>query len=197
LLVGVTGNVDLALYTLDEPDRARARLEDALKATQRAAELTHQLLAYSGRAHFSEERLDVSALAAEMVQLLGTNLSDRARVDLELRSDLPKVLADPTLIRQVLMNLLTNAHDALETRGHRLVVRTGTMLCDRDLLANTHVPPTSSRASTCSSSSRTTAAAWTKPRCSASSIRSSRPSSPAVGSACRWCSRPCSATAAP
>jgi signal transduction histidine kinase/ActR/RegA family two-component response regulator len=139
LLVGVTGNIDLALYSLDDPQQVRQRLEGALRATQRAADLTHQLLAYSGRAKLSEELVDLGTVVDEMVRLLGTSLTDRAKVTLDLAHELPRVFGDGTLIRQVTMNLLTNARDALGSSGGRIAVRTGVVHCDEAYLRGEHV----------------------------------------------------------
>ncbi|MCC7015476.1 MAG: response regulator [Planctomycetes bacterium] len=140
LMVGVMGNIDLALSHAEDRAIVATRLNDALCATERASELTHQLLAYSGRAKFSEELIDLGAVVTEMLQLLGTSLTDRAQPTLELDPALPLVRGDATLIRQVAMNLLTNARDALGPNGGRITVRTGVAECDLDYLRNELVP---------------------------------------------------------
>ena len=123
LLVGVLGNVGLALGELPADSPARATIETIRLAGTRAAELTRQLLAYSGKGKFVVEPVDLAALVRESGQLLSSSLSRHAQVNYELGAELPHVEADATQIRQVVMNLLTNASDALEGRPGTISVR--------------------------------------------------------------------------
>ena len=88
-------------------------MQDVETSAQRAAELTRQMLAYSGRGKFVVEPLNLSQVVQEMTQLLGRVISKRARLSLHLRDDVPPIVADATQLRQVVMNLITNASDAL------------------------------------------------------------------------------------
>ena len=126
LLVGVLGNASLALLDLTEESPAFAPVTDIERAAHRASDLTRQMLAYSGRGQFIVEPVDLSELVAEMGSLLRTVLSSQATLEFALASPLPLMEGDATQIRQVVMNLITNASDALGDGGGRIHVSTGT-----------------------------------------------------------------------
>lgn len=110
LLAGIHGNLELA--TLErEPAMSARRLEEARQGTRRASELTNQLLAYAGRARLEETSVALDEVVREMVDLLGSSL--HARAALELDTVPARVRGDATLLRQVVMNLLTNAIEAI------------------------------------------------------------------------------------
>ena len=113
LLAGILGNAGLAALELGEHSPARPFLREVEKAAERSAELANQMLAYAGRGRLQTRLVDLSSLVDEMAGLLRTSISKKARLHLDLASDLPAVEADPTQLRQVVMNLLTNGSDAL------------------------------------------------------------------------------------
>jgi two-component system cell cycle sensor histidine kinase/response regulator CckA len=78
--------------------------------------LSRQMLAYSGRARFSTELLHLSEAAGELVELLAASIPKHVRVETDLPEALPRVEVDPTQIRQVIMNLVTNAAEAIGQR---------------------------------------------------------------------------------
>ncbi len=133
LLHVVLGNADIALSNLTPGSPARDPLEEVVRATLRAADLTRQLLAYSGKGAFIVRHLDLSTEVREMATLLRTSISKQATLGWELDSKLPAISADPTQIRQIVMNLITNASDALGEKGGVITLRTGvTRLEDLD-----------------------------------------------------------------
>jgi PAS domain S-box-containing protein len=133
LLHVVLGNADIALSNLKTGSPAREPIEEVVRATLRAADLTRQLLAYSGKGTFVVRHLDLSIEVREMATLLRTGISKQATLAWELSSTLPAVSADPTQIRQIVMNLITNASDALGQAGGTITLRTGvTRLEDLD-----------------------------------------------------------------
>ncbi|HEV8176337.1 MAG TPA: response regulator, partial [Gemmatimonadales bacterium] len=125
LLHVVLGNADIALSNLPKTSPAREPIEEVVRATLRAADLTRQLLAYSGKGAFVVRHLDLSTEVREMATLLRTGISKQATLAWELSSTLPAVSADPTQIRQIVMNLITNASDALGETGGTITLRTG------------------------------------------------------------------------
>jgi two-component system, cell cycle sensor histidine kinase and response regulator CckA len=125
LLHVVLGNADIALSRLPRSSPAREPLEEVVRATIRAADLTRQMLAYSGKGVFVVRHLDLSNEVREMATLLRTAISKQAPLVWELASYLPAVNADPTQIRQIVMNLITNASDALHEQGGTITLRTG------------------------------------------------------------------------
>jgi PAS domain S-box-containing protein len=125
LLHVVLGNADIALNQLSKGTPAREPLEEVVRATLRAADLTRQLLAYSGKGAFVVQHLDLSSEVREMATLLHTAIAKQAVLAWELAPDLPAVSADPTQVRQIVMNLITNASDALGEEGGTITLRTG------------------------------------------------------------------------
>ena len=139
LLVGVLGNAGLALLELPEDSSARQPIRDIEVSAQRAAELTRQMLAYSGRGRFRVEPVDLSSVVEEMSQLLRRVISKQTQLSLRLGRDLPAVVADATQLRQVVMNLITNASDALGDTAGTVTLETGTVMADRAMLASTYL----------------------------------------------------------
>lgn len=112
-LVGILGNSDLALTLMGKESPARQFVEDIVSAAQRAADLTNQLLAYSGRGHFDIGVTNLNDIVTDMISILKPAISKKAQLDLDLAASLPDIQVDISQIRQVIMNLITNASDAL------------------------------------------------------------------------------------
>jgi two-component system cell cycle sensor histidine kinase/response regulator CckA len=123
LLVGILGNAELALARLGGDAPARALVEGIREAGLRAAELAHQILAYSGNQPTMRQRVDLAALARDTLLLLRTSLPPHARLSVEAPDRPAWVAGDPTQLRQVLMNLLLNAGEALPKSGGEVRVR--------------------------------------------------------------------------
>ncbi|HEY3011895.1 MAG TPA: ATP-binding protein [Gemmatimonadales bacterium] len=130
LLHVVLGNADIALSRLPARSPAREPLEEVVRATIRAADLTRQMLAYSGKGAFVIRHLDLSQEVRETATLLRTALSKQASLVWDLASNLPAVNADATQVRQIVMNLITNASDALGKEGGTIRLRTGVVRRD-------------------------------------------------------------------
>ncbi len=114
LLVGILGHADLALQSSGElPERLVQSISGIRKAAVRASELTNQMLAYSGRGQFVIEPLGINDLVEEMSQLLSASKWKKASLRYQFEDDLPAIEADPTQVRQVVMNLITNACEAV------------------------------------------------------------------------------------
>lgn len=139
LLVGVLGNVSLAMDQLSPGSPIWEPLERIEKAARRAADLTRQLLAYSGCGRFVVEPLDLSRVIADMRQLLLASVSKKARLRLELGRDLPLVAADATQVRQVTMNLVTNASEALSDGAGEIRLRVAARHVDKEFLASAYL----------------------------------------------------------
>ena len=139
LLVGVLGNAGLALDGLAQDSPLVPALTDICAAAQRAAELTRQLLAYSGKGRLSVQRVELNRLVEEMSHLLSSVISKRATLQFDFARDLPPIEADATQIRQVVMNLITNASDALGEHSGAIYVSTGVLHADRAYLSSTYL----------------------------------------------------------
>jgi two-component system cell cycle sensor histidine kinase/response regulator CckA len=127
LLAAILGHASLALKQLPEASSARRHVEKAASAVERAADLTRQMLAYSGRGHFVVRPTDVNALVRENLPLLEVALPKSVRLEARLDAGLPPVDADVGQIQQVLMNLVINAAEAIGERGGTVTVATGVM----------------------------------------------------------------------
>jgi PAS domain S-box-containing protein len=113
LLVGILGNASLALSDLPADSPLREPLAGIETAALRAAELTNQMLAYSGKGRFVVAPVDLSELVREMAHLLEASISKKAVLRRELAVGLPPIEGDAAQLRQLVMNLITNASDAL------------------------------------------------------------------------------------
>ncbi len=139
LLMVILGNTGMVLQEVEPGGKAHARLLDVDSAGRRAAELCKQMLAYSGKGRFVIEPLDLSQLVEEMAHLLQASISKKSELRQELAAALPAFEADATQIRQVVMNLITNASEALGEDPGTITLRTGVMECDQRYLKQTYL----------------------------------------------------------
>lgn len=139
LLMGVLGNAGLALLEAPKGSDIHTRIEQVKIGAMRLSELTNQLLAYSGQGSFKEEPVDLSAIVEEMQNLLRTVVSKRAKFSGHFARPIPIILADATQVRQIVMNLITNASDALGDKAGRINVSTGTLFADREYLLQAYL----------------------------------------------------------
>jgi len=128
LLVGVLGNATLALKKLPEQNEARKFLEDIIMSAQAASKLTSQLLAYSGKGRFIVQPINISHQILKIERLLQLSISKTTELIFELEEDLPFINGDTTQIHQVVINLVTNASEALEGKQGTVTVSTGTRM---------------------------------------------------------------------
>ncbi|PDW03628.1 ATP-binding response regulator [Candidatus Viridilinea mediisalina] len=134
LLSVVQGQIELAMLDLNSASPIYASLQQAFTGLRRAADLAGQMLAYSGRGHMLMEALDLNALVSDVVALLRGNLAKRTQVELELAEALPPLQGDATQVRQVVMNLLTNAAEAFTSSDGLIHVSTKLIECTPEQL---------------------------------------------------------------
>jgi len=123
LLTCVMGNVELALLESSDADSLKSYLGEVKRASESAASLTRQLLAFSRKQAFEPRDVDVNALVEGLRGMLGRLLGEDIVVRLRLAEGLPLAKADPGQMQQVLVNLAANARDAMP-RGGTLVIAT-------------------------------------------------------------------------
>jgi PAS domain S-box-containing protein len=136
LLVGMLGHAGLALSEVPAGSPVHERLVQLQTAAQRAAELTNQMLTYAGKGRFNIQPADISGIVEEMVDLLRTAVGKNARLHLDIARNLPLFEGDTGQVRQVIMNLITNASDAIGAAAGRIDVSTGLMTASREYLAH-------------------------------------------------------------
>ena len=134
ILSGVLGNANLARLELQPGSVIHPHLEQIEKAAVRAADLCKQMLAYSGRGRFIVQRLDLNAVVEDTLQLLKLSIDKSTILKLHLTQPLPAISADATQLRQLIMNLVINASEALGGRSGVISLASGVARVDPEYL---------------------------------------------------------------
>ena len=135
LLTGIMGYASLAAFTLtEEKSEVAKQVGEIEKIAKRAADLVKQMLAYSGKGKFVVGPLNLSESAADMARLVNVSVSKKARLTLNFADDLPLIEADASQVQQVVMNLITNASEALGEETGEITISTGVIQADREYL---------------------------------------------------------------
>ena len=113
LLVGIIGGVSFALEVLPPDHELRPILDGALKAGDRAAHLTRQMLAYAGKGRFQVENVDLAQNLQATWELIQASLPRSIDLKVAIPPDLPPIRTDPTQLQQIIMNLILNASEAI------------------------------------------------------------------------------------
>ncbi len=138
LLMSILGNAELIRGSLCEECSQREYLEDVLAAARQASQLCREVLVSAGKTRGVREAVDLRAVAAEMIRVLRVSTPRNVRVELG-GGEVPTVHADATQMRQVTMNLIKNAIEAIGEREGTITVLTGEVRMDRVTLARTYV----------------------------------------------------------
>jgi PAS domain S-box-containing protein len=134
----ITGYGELMRLQIEAKHPARPRLEQILKAAERAAGLTRQLLAFSRKEVTQPRILDLSVLVAELDKMLRRVIGEDVELEVRQAPDLGAVKADPTQLEQVILNLVVNARHAMPKGGH-LTIETANADLD-EAYASSHPP---------------------------------------------------------
>lgn len=124
LLAGVLGHAELAATLLPDGHPARPHLATVLSGVAQASGLTRQLLAYSGKGRFMLKTIDLNDVIKQTTDLLRVTLPKKVTLNLDLAPALPRITGDDGQLRQVLMNLLINAGEAIGDKAGTVTVTT-------------------------------------------------------------------------
>jgi PAS domain S-box-containing protein len=113
LLVGVMGNASLVLENMSADDPSRPLMESLIKSSERAAELTRQLLAYAGKARFVMKPLNLNRIIQDLQPAMNSMTPRHVTLRIDLAHELAPVEADAALMRQVVLSLFTNAVESI------------------------------------------------------------------------------------
>ena len=134
LLVGVMGNAELAIMDTPESAETHQYLQQILKASKRGADLVGQILAYSGKGHFAMGYQNLNTIISDISELLSSAIGKQTELELHLMDELPFVYGDKNQLTQLVMNLMTNASEALRGRPGSIRLETGiNRLTENDL----------------------------------------------------------------
>ena len=125
LLTSIMGNASLVLDAMPDANAVREKLEDVVRAGQRAAELTHQLLAYSGKGRHFMQKVELSSLVERVQTLIEATVPKKVSLEIRLQRNLPRIDADPNQVQQVVLNLVSNAAEAIGQGSGSILVSTG------------------------------------------------------------------------
>ncbi|MFQ5518389.1 MAG: response regulator, partial [Mariprofundus sp.] len=134
LLTAILGNAALALRKLDATSPALKYLSSIENASHSAADLCKQMLAYSGKGKFVVKPVNISELVENMGKLIDVSLAKNVVLKYHLSEHLPLINADVAQMQQIVLNLITNASEAIEGKSGVISIATGAMQVDADYL---------------------------------------------------------------
>ena len=132
ILLAITGNVEMALRRIGKNGSPEKHLQRIKDAADKAADLSRQMLAYSGKGAFLVEQLDLNQLLEGMLQILEVSISKKTTLQLDLTKPLPTIEADATQIRQIILNLILNASEAIGEEEGEIRIATRCIYCEED-----------------------------------------------------------------
>ena len=132
ILMGIVGFAELGIRETPGGSPARGHLQAIMDNARRAAARCEQLLSFAGRREMTTKRMDLTRIVRETSELVAVTFGERVRIRNELTEDLPSVMIDSSQIREVVLNLLTNAADALGEDGGTIMLRSGEKVVEID-----------------------------------------------------------------
>ena len=137
LLMVIMGRADVMLSRLDHAHPMRSAIREITRTARRAADLTHQLLAFSRKQVLKPAVLDLNAVLTNLGEMLRRLIGEDIELITALAPALGHVKADPGQIEQIVMNLVVNARDAMP-HGGQLTIETANVELD-EAYARRHV----------------------------------------------------------
>ncbi|MFV9504841.1 MAG: ATP-binding protein [Oscillochloridaceae bacterium umkhey_bin13] len=135
ILTAMLGHAELIRFDAPAGSELAASLDAIILGARRAAALTAQMLAYAGKSYLAVEPVALNDVARELMELLRASLPAGVTMRCTLDPNDPQLMADATQVRQILLNFLTNAIEAVvNVGGGSIVVRTGMAILDQTML---------------------------------------------------------------
>ncbi|MEI6213693.1 MAG: response regulator [Desulfuromonadales bacterium] len=145
ILTAIVGNAELTLMRLPPESPLTTSIEAIKSSALRAARLSSQMLAYTGKGMRTREEFDLNSLLENMLSVFEVSVSKQIDIKLELTPEIPPITADSSQIREVLMSLIINSSEAIGEMSGRITISTGCATFDRSQLAKfwlgDHLPP--------------------------------------------------------
>lgn len=138
ILTIIMGNASLAKTKFEPEHPAIKHFRHIVDASQKAAQLCNEMLAYSGKGNFSIQAVNLSHIVREMTELLQVSIGKNVTLDYVLDDHLPDIEADIAQIQQIILNLITNANDAMINQQGHIQVKTYLTYADEAYLQNTY-----------------------------------------------------------
>ena len=129
LLAGILGNADLILADMEEDTSYRENFEEIVKCANRASVLCREMLAYSGKGRMQVTPMQIVDVVREMDQFFSITIPENVSIEYDLSSATPPIEGDTSQIRQILMNLVTNAADSIKDGRGSITIATGIKEC--------------------------------------------------------------------
>jgi PAS domain S-box-containing protein len=117
LLTAIMGNTDMAMAVTEPGGKIQSKLEVIMKASESAADLTRQLLAFSRKQVIEPQVIDLNDIIRYMSKMLARMIGENIRLTTNIHASVAKIMADPGQIEQVIVNLVVNARDAMPNGG--------------------------------------------------------------------------------
>ena len=138
-LAVVLGNLELVLTDETLNPDTRHSVKSAVDSAMRSAELSRQMLVYSGSAFYLPKDVDLNEVAHKNVDPLKSAVPENTVIHLEIDEDLPLIQGDAELIRLAMTNLVINASEAIGDNAGHVTLRTGVMDCDHTYLSHSRI----------------------------------------------------------
>jgi signal transduction histidine kinase len=138
-LAVVLGNLELGLMDQTLGPKTRHSIESAVEAAKRSAELSRQMLVYTGNTLYRPVELDLNELLNKNGDLLKLGFAKDVTLNLESYSAIPPIKGDPHQLQRVIVNLVANASEAIGDQNGNVTIRTGVMDCDEVYLSHSQL----------------------------------------------------------
>lgn len=141
LLMVILGNTEMMLFTAEEETSKEESLQLIQSAALKGADLTKQMMAYSGGLAIAEQSIDFNQLVREIKPIIDATVGDKIQVKLNLENMLPAIQGDKGKLRQAVMNLINNAAEAIGEKPGTIVIQTGVCSYRPDFCAEDFTEP--------------------------------------------------------